>query len=232
MKKILSLCLLISSLSFAQEFNYTSYTSFLKKYVSNAGNVNYGSIKSNKAEMNAVVKDFQENLPKTNWSKDEKMAYFINLYNINTIKKVIDNYPTTSIKNIKNAWKDEFIIYGKQRLSLEQVEDKVLRKMNDPRIHFAINCASYSCPKLENEPFLPKSLNSQLDKATRDFINDDSKNTINANEVNVSQIFNWFASDFTDKNTTVIDYLNTYSKTKIDATANLKFMEYKWDLNK
>lgn len=232
MKKILSLCLLISSFTFAQEFNYTSYTAFLKKYVSSAGNVNYASIKSNKSEMNAVVKDFQENLPKTNWSKDEKMAYFINLYNINTIKKVTDNYPTASITNIKNAWKDEFIIYGKQRLSLETIEHKVLRKMNDPRIHFAINCASYSCPKLENEPFLPQTLNSQLDKATRDFINDSSKNTISSDAIKISQIFNWFVTDFTDKNTTVIDYLNKYSKTKIDASATIKFVDYNWSLNK
>lgn len=232
MKKLILLLLVYSSFTFAQEFNYSGYTSFLKKHVSAAGNVNYNAIKANPSEMNGVVKDFQNNLPKTNWSKDEKMAYFINLYNINTIKKIIDNYPTSSIVNIKNAWKDEFIIYGKQKLNLETIEHKVLRKMGDARIHFAINCASYSCPKLENEPFLPQTLNSQLDKATRDFINDGTKNTISSNEVKISELFKWFTSDFTTKKSNVIDYLNNYSKTKINADAKISYVPYNWDLNK
>ncbi|NJM80376.1 MAG: DUF547 domain-containing protein [Flavobacterium sp.] len=84
-------------------------------------------------------------------------------------KKVIDNYPTKSIKNISNAWDDKFINLGNKKISLSHIEHNILRKMNEPRIHFAINCASYSCPDLLNTPYLPNTIDAQLEKVTKDF---------------------------------------------------------------
>lgn len=103
MKKLFIL-LLLSATSFAQNFDYKSYNQFLGKYVSDKGNVNYDKIKTNKSELDAIIKQFEKTQPNDQWSQNEKIAYYINVYNVFTIKVVIDNYPTKSIKDINNAW--------------------------------------------------------------------------------------------------------------------------------
>ena len=231
MKKIIIL-LLISVTSFAQNFDYKNYNQFLGKYVSDKGNVNYDKIKTNKTELDLVIKQFEKLQPSEKWTKNEKLAYYINAYNVYTLKVVIDYYPTKSIKDIDNAWDKKIVQSGKSKISLSDVEHKILRKMNEPRIHFAINCASFSCPNLLNEAYLPETLNKQLETVTKSFINDKTKNTITANEVKISEIFNWFGGDFKTKKTSLIDFLNNYSTIKIDKKAKIKFLDYNWSLNK
>lgn len=225
------LVFLISALSFAQQFDYKNYNQFLVKYVSEKGNVQYDKIKSQATELNSILKQFEKTQPTDQWTKNEKLAYYINAYNVYTIKIVIDNYPTKSIKNIANAWDKKFIPSNKDKISLGDIEHKILRKMNEPRIHFAINCASVSCPNLLNKAYLPETIDSQLDAVTRAFINDKTKNTITANEVKISDIFNWFSADFKTKNTSVIDFISTYSTVKINKKAKVKYATYNWNLN-
>lgn len=231
MKKII-LLLLISVTSFAQNFDYKSYNQFLSKYVSNKGNVNYDKIKTNKTELDAIIAKFDKMQPTDQWSKNEKLAYYINIYNAYTLKVVIDNYPTKSIKDIDNVWDKKSITSGKTKISLSDVEHKILRKMNEARIHFAINCASFSCPNLLNEAYLPEIVDKQLEKAAKSFINDTTKNTITASEIKISEIFNWFSGDFKTKNTSIIDFINKYSIVKIDRKAKVKYLDYNWSLNK
>ncbi len=231
MNKLFLFILLISVSTFGQGFDYKDYASFLKKYVSEKGNVNYDKIKASKAELDVLIAQFEKIQPAESWSKNDKMAYYINLYNVNTIKVVIDNYPTKSIKNINGAWDKKFISLGKSKMSLGDVEHKILRKMGDPRIHFAINCASFSCPDLKNDVFLPSTLDKQLESATKYFINDSSKNSITENEIKISEIFNWYLDDFKSFGS-IVDYLNKYSNVKIDKKAKTKYMTYNWNLNK
>ena len=231
MKKII-LCLFLFTINgFSQNFNYRNYSLFLSKYVSNTGNVNYDKIKANKPKLDAIIAQFDKIQPTDKWLKNEKMAYYINAYNIYTIKVIIDNYPTKNIKDINGAWSKKIVTSGKSMISLKDVENKILRKMDDPRIHFAINCASYSCPNLANIAYVPATLEKQLEKATKSFINDKSKNAITENEINISKIFDWFEKDFKTSGT-LIDFLNKYSKVKIDPKAKIKFLEYDWALNK
>ena len=104
--------------------------------------------------------------------------------------------------------------------------------MNDARIHFAINCASISCPKLLNEAYTAGKINEQLDKVTREFINSD-KNDISATNAKVSSIFDWYKKDFiTTETPTIIDYINKYSTTKIKAGTPVTYKDYNWSLNK
>jgi len=230
MKKIVLLVFLSVS-SFAQNFDYKTYNEFLGNYVSGKGNVNYDKIKTNKSELDVVIKQFEKNQPNNQWSREEKLAYYINAYNIYTLKIVTDNYPLKSIKDITNVWDKEFIKSGKEKISLGDIEHKILRKMNEPRIHFAINCASFSCPNLLNEAYLPETLDKQLAKVTKSFINDKTKNTITASEIEISEIFNWFGGDFKTKKTSVIDFINKYSTVKIDKKAKIKYLNYSWSLN-
>jgi hypothetical protein len=231
MKKLIALLLLVSVTMYAQDFDYKNYNTFLKKYVSDKGNVNYDKIKANKAELDALVSQFDKIQPSDKWTKNQKLAHYINVYNLYTLKVVVDNYPTKSIKDIPNAWDKKFITSGKSTISLSDVEHKILRKMNEPRIHFAINCASFSCPNLLNEAFAPETMDKQLEMVTKSFVNDKTKNTITEKEIKISEIFNWFSGDFKSSGA-VIGFLNKYSGIKIDKNAKVKYLTYNWSLNK
>jgi hypothetical protein len=102
--------------------------------------------------------------------------------------------------------------------------------MDEPRIHFGINCASFSCPPLLNEAFSAAEVDSQLDKVAISFINDPKRNSISKMNIEISEIFNWFAKDF-KKDGSLFDFLNKYSKVQIDPKARKKFMNYNWALN-
>ena len=102
--------------------------------------------------------------------------------------------------------------------------------MNEPRIHFAIVCASVSCPKLQNEAFGASNLEEQLSKATKEFLADTSKNQFSEDDIKISKIFKWFKKDF-EVNGSLIDFINAYSSIKISASARKSYNDYNWDLN-
>jgi hypothetical protein len=169
-------------------------------------------------------------VPSENWSKQEKLAYFINVYNANTIKLIIDNYPTKSIKDISSPWSKNRIKIGDEDFSLSDIEHEVLRKMDEPRIHFAINCASVSCPKLLNSAYTSENVAQLLDKATKSFIANSKKNIISEHRLQLSKIFQWYKGDFTN-NGSLIDFINQYSKVKIQKNATISYLDYDWNLN-
>jgi hypothetical protein len=211
------------------------WNTFLKKYVTSDGHVNYQAIIKNKTELNKYMTLLKNSHPNDKWTENERKAYWINAYNAFTIKLIIDNYPIKSIKDIsgalKSPWDINFITIENQIYSLADIEHKILRKeFNDPRIHFAINCASVSCPRLLNEAFLAENLDQQLNKTAEGFVNDSSRNKISAGSAEVSSIFNWFSEDFTKKGT-IVDFLNLYSKIKIKAKTKVKYLDYNWNLN-
>jgi len=120
---------------------------------------------------------------------------------------------------------------GNKTLSLGGIENGILRKMDEPRIHFAINCASFSCPKLLNEAYVASKINQQLEKVTKDFINGD-KNEITKNNPKLSSIFKWYKKDFKVKGEKdVIGYVNQYAKVKINPETSIAYLEYNWSLN-
>ena len=155
----------------------------------------------------------------------------LNLYNAYTVDLILNNYPVESIKDIDGAWTRSIVSIGNKKLALGGIENGVLRKMNEPRIHFAINCASMSCPKLLDEAYTAGKINEQLDRATKEFINSD-KNEIGTNSVKLSSVFDWYKKDFiTTETPTIIDYVNQFSTTKINAGANVSYKDYDWSLN-
>ena len=127
---------------------YKKLDALLSKYVTYSGHVNYASIKSNKSELNAIIKEFESNYPDGDFSYTQKLSYWINAYNVYTIKLIVDNYPTTSITKITaKPWDKKFIKLGGTTYSLNNLEKDIIRKnYNEPRIHFALNCGATSCP--------------------------------------------------------------------------------------
>lgn len=212
-------------------FNHDSFDTILKNNVSAQGNVNYAGIKSKWSALRAYIKLLGENTPTDNWSKEEKLSYWMNAYNAMTIDLILRNYPVSSIKDIKKPWEQRFWKLGDKWYNLDEIEHQILRKMGDARIHFGINCASFSCPPLLNEAFSANKVDSQLDKVARAFINDTKRNSITASRIEISKIFTWFKKDFT-QNGSVIDFLNRYSNTQINNNATVRSMDYDWNLNK
>jgi hypothetical protein len=214
----------------AVAINHSNWNTLLQKNVLKSGLVNYKGFKQDSNALSAYLKELSANVPNKSWSRNATLAYWINAYNAYTVKLIVYNYPTKSIKNLNDPWGKKFITLAGKNYSLEGIENEILRKMNEPRIHFAINCASISCPELLNEAYTEGKLEQQLKTVTRNFINDKTKNTITASKIKVSKIFDWFAVDFKSKGG-VIDYLNDYSTTKISSNAQVNFKEYDWNLN-
>jgi len=206
------------------------YGSLLKEFVNEKGGVDYRGIIKNRKRLNTYLETLSENLPKEDWTKQDKLAYWMNTYNAFTIKLIINNYPTKSIKDIKNAWDSRFFKLGEKWYSLSDIEHKILRKMNDPRIHFGINCASYSCPQLHNKAFTANNVNDELNHLAHQFINDKQHNTISEDSIQLSKIFQWYAKDFKTEGS-LIDYLNKYSDITIKPNAKKSFKKYDWSLN-
>ena len=157
-----------------------------------------------------------------------------------TIKLIIDHYPLESITDLhpaiyipglKSVWHEKFFTIGDQEFCLDRIEHEILRpEFEDARIHFAINCASMSCPVLRNVAYEPEDLDEALDEQAALFINDDERNKISRSGLEVSKIFSWFREDF-EREGDLIDYLNRYSDVKIDKDAKVRFLTYDWSLN-
>ena len=153
------------------------------------------------------------------------------------MKLIIDNYPLKSIKHIGegmpmigSSWDIKFFKIGGVDFDLNTIEHEILRKkFEEPRIHFAINCASISCPKLRNEAFESDRLNQQLEAQLKEFINNRDKNIINKAETKLSKIFSWFETDFT-KTTTVKSIIKQHHSA-FNEENEIQYLDYNWRLN-
>ncbi len=211
-------------------FNHNEWNTLLKKHVTNQGNVNYKGFKTERKALLNYIKNLSNNIPNNAWTKEEKLAYWMNAYNAMTIDLILRNYPVKSIKDIKDPWDQRYWKLGKKWINLNQIEHDILREMNDPRIHFGIVCASFSCPKLQNEAFTALQVDDQLTKATKEFLNDPSRNEISKNYYKISKIFQWFSKDF-KVDGGVLGFLNKYSDITISSEAKKSYKNYNWALN-
>ena len=189
---------------------HASWNVLLQKYVDDDGNVGYNSWKKNQNDLDKYIQLLENKPPASYWDKNDSLAYFINAYNAVTVKLILDNYPLKSIRDIKDPWDSKSLNLPNNTMTLNDIEHKVLRKMGDPRIHFAINCASTSCPQLSNEAFRASKVQKQLEEATALFINDTSKNEISEKNIGLSKIFLWFSKDFGGKKERILFILKGF----------------------
>ncbi|WP_430466814.1 DUF547 domain-containing protein [Winogradskyella ouciana] len=206
----------------------------LEKHVSDDGKINYSGFKKDHKDLLGYIRILQITYEKRNLVEErpqnELLAYWINAYNALTVDLILRNYPTESIKDIKDPWDQRLWQFGDKWYNLNDIEHEMLRKMDEPRIHFAIVCASVSCPKLQNEAFTASKLEEQLTNATNEFLADTSKNEISKDEIKLSKIFKWFKKDF-EQNGSLIDFLNQYTTVTISESAKKSYKDYNWDLN-
>ncbi len=229
-QRITPLFLLLSFVLWGQKNIHEQWTSALKKHVDLQGNVNYAKWKEDSTSLDQYISSLEENPPADYWSKNDSLAYFINAYNAVTVKLILDHYPLKSIRKLITPWRfKRFKLMG-QEVSLNHIEHDILRKMKEPRIHFAINCASASCPKLLNTAFYAHTMEAQLEAVTKDFINDEKRNSLTENELKISRIFQWFAGDFGSKKERHA-FIRKYAQQNIAKNAKVRFLDYDWALN-
>ena len=212
-----------------QDFGHSGFNSLLNKVVSSNGVVDYQLLQTSVSELNAYCKLLENNAPSGDWSKNERLAYWLNAYNAYTLKLIVDNYPLQSIMDLDGGkpWDKKWIKLDSKTLSLNDIEHEIIRPtFGDARIHFAVNCAAKSCPPLANFAFTGRNVNTKMEELTKKFINS-SANEITADRIVISKIFDWYAKDFGNR----IDFINKYSDIKIDPKAKVKFMDYDWRLN-
>ena len=226
--------------SSAKSISHELFEELLVANVTDKGNVNYQNFIKEKKKFIQYLDLLSDNAPSPKWSKNQKLAYWINAYNAFTIKLIIDNYPVKSITDlhppmsiglINGIWHKKFFRIGGQEMNLNAIEHQILRKdFEEPRIHFAIVCASKSCPKLLNHAFVADKIEEQLMQQAKAFLADDFRNKIKKEKIELSKIFSWFKGDFTKKSN-LITFLNQYSPTPIDKNASISYLDYDWSLN-
>ena len=211
----------------------------LKKHVDNTGFVNYRGMVRDSGELNRYLQLLENAHPNDKyWSRNEQMAYWINAYNAFTVQLIVRNYPLKSIKDIKSGlafvnsvWDIKFIRLQGFDYDLNNIEHNILRPVfKDARVHAAINCASYSCPRLLDEAFTAQNLESQLNAAMRGFVNDPLRNRIGPDKAEISEIFKWFKGDF-ERDGTLRDFLNRYLEVKLTKSTEISHIDYNWALN-
>lgn len=232
MKTFLSLIFLVLfSVTVSAQMSHDKWDGLLQTYVDEKGLVDYAGLKKAEGTLDAYLQQLQSEAPTDSWSREERMAYWINTYNAYTVKLILKHYPVSSIRDIHdgNPWDVEWIPVGSRKLSLNQIEHDILRRQFDePAIHFAVNCAARSCPPLHHRAWTADKLDTLFEQQARAFINDERFNRISSSEASVSRIFDWYAEDFGDLRA----YLKRYSRSGISEKAPITFQEYDWSLNR
>ena len=213
-----------------QKSKHNLWTCALQEHVDDDGNVNYKSWKKDTTYLDNYLQTLEENPPVEAWSKSDSLAYFINAYNAVTVKLILDKYPLKSIRNLVTPWRFKRFTLNGEKVSLNHIEHEILRKMNEPRIHFAINCASASCPKLINVAFESHTMEKQLEQVTRDFINDPKRNKLSEKKIEISRIFQWFSDDFGNKKERIA-FIRKYANQPFNENPKVSFLTYDWQLN-
>ena len=251
MNKILLFIFLILGSIKGNTVDHSLFNEILDEY-NYSGNVDYQGLKS-EPKLEEYLKILSGTIPEKLKDNDEKIAFWINVYNAFTIKAIVDNYPVESINDLHKGgrilghilsttiWDQDFIEINGQLYSLNDVEHEILRKeFTEPRIHFAIVCASISCPVLKNEAFTADKLDDQLQDQSLQFFKDVTKNKFDTENkmAYISKILDWFEEDFGNNDEEILLYVSNFTDKKIalDIRNNLDdwsidYLNYDWGLN-
>jgi hypothetical protein len=226
--------------------DHGAWHALLQKYVDTNGNVDYTGWQRSESDMRALdgyVNMLSHAGPGIRASRESQMAFWINAYNAVTVKGILREYPTSSIRNHTakvlgyNIWHDLLLSVGGKSYSLDQIEHKVLRPMGDPRVHFAIVCASHSCPRLLNEAYTTQKLEQQLVTNTRVFFANKENFRYSNGTFYLSSILQWFDTDFGSNQAaqlrTIAPYLpdRTSQQAAASGSGRVSYLDYDWSLN-
>ena len=253
------LSLLFSMPAQAADFDHSSWNGLLAENVSIAADASSSTVDYTQfSDDRAALKSYLDAMAKVSreefdaWPKPDQLAFLINAYNAWTVELILTRYPKlTSIKELgsltQSPWQKTFIPLLGETVSLDNIEHDMIRgsgRYNDPRIHFGVNCASIGCPALANEAFVGAKLDQQLDRMTKGFLSDRTRNRAEKGKLAVSSIFDWYGGDFEQgwRGAETLDdffllYADSLGLSAADKDAlgkgdmEITFLEYDWRLN-
>ena len=232
----------------SQTIDHSIWDQWLKTYIKPGDDginyVAYGEVSAaDKAKLTEYINDL-EATEIASYNSAEQQAYWINLYNALTIDVILQHYPTDSILDIdispgllsNGPWKKKLLTIDGQEVSLDDIEHRILRPIwQDPRIHYAVNCASIGCPNLSIDAFTAANTEDLLNQGAKAYINHERGVSVQGRDLVLSSIYDWFESDFGDNDEEVIDHLKQYAdaelKAKLEKIDEIDDYDYDWDLN-
>lgn len=241
----------VSAESFAAQADalHQNWTDILSRYVrpdsSGINLVDYASLKAHAADRAALADyiDGLADLPLSDLPADDQFAAWANLYNALTVQLIVDNYPVASIRDIKSGllsfgpWGRKLVEVESEMLTLDNIEHDILReRYDDPRVHYAVNCASMGCPNLQLEAWRGETLDDALNQAARDYINHPRGVSLRSDgKLEASNIFEWYKEDFGNSEAGVLEHMRKYASPETAAIlkedADIRKYVYDWDLN-
>lgn len=224
------------------------WDSFVRKYVvtgpDGINRVRYGQVSSRDRKSLAVYIAALQQTRISAFNRDEQRAYWINLYNALTVQVVLGHYPVKSIRDIDispgffavGPWRKKLARVEDEPVSLDDIEHRILRPIwRDPRLHYAVNCASIGCPNLQREAFTAQNTEALLDRGAREYVNHPRGARVENQRLYVSSIYEWFRQDFGGSDAGVIEHLRRYAepdlKRKLEAVSRIAGDQYDWSLN-
>ena len=231
-----------------QSVDQSDFNEFLFHYVKTSrkapGHVAYAEVSAEHRSLLARHLERQKAVPVSRLSRNEQLAYWINLYNALTVKLILDHYPVDSILEIKispgllgfGPWDAKIFEVEGESISLNDIEHRILRPIwRDPRVHYAINCASIGCPDLANVAYDAAHIDQMLNVAAIRFIGSDRGADLSDGRLVLSSIYDWFAEDFGGSEAAVLQHLTEYAltpkKQELKKAAGIDGYAYDWALN-
>lgn len=242
------------------DHEYAMFADVLAQHVKSP-RVDYAALKANRSVLDRVVTQFASPAAQgeRGWTSQQRMAFWINAYNAFTLRVIVDHYPIqsrwltlqprNSIRQIGGVWTDLTWPAAGRAVTLDDIEHRILRpEFKDPRIHFAINCASISCPPLAAQPYRARTLDDQLDDAARKYLASSEGLQMDGGTLRVSSLFKWFGEDFVadytrlalgerdGKARAILGMIAKYgppdaAQRAMTGGSAIRFLDYNWSLN-
>ena len=222
----------------AQTFDHSSFDQLLRKHVTRDGWVNYKGLQREARQLDAYLNALDK-ADVSALSRDEQLAFWINAYNAATLRLILDHYPLKSIMDIPEAerWKARRWHLGGKVYTLDEIENKQIRPVfNEPRIHFAVNCASIGCPPLRKEAYTGAKLDKQLTEQAKLVHNDKRFVQVSGDRIMLSKLYEWYGKDFEKDGKPAVAYAGYYNaaiarRLKGGKSPKIEWLDYDWTLN-
>jgi len=244
------ICIVFCASAFAFDHSHSVWDGLLKKNVmvlagGKASQLRYAAMAQERGALDRYLQEISSVTESefSRWTREQQMAFLVNAYNAFMVEKVLSRYP--DIKSIwdfgklfGNPFKDRFFVLLNKSFSLDEIEHEILRKRyRDPRVHYALNCASVGCPMLREEAYVGERLEAQLDEQARRFLSDRSRNRIREGRLEVSRIFDWFQEDFAPLQEYFARHAPLLTRDPVlerqiaQGSVPVSFLDYDWTLN-
>ena len=241
-----ALALAFTASAAAQDDPHAAFDAFLSDYVTEADGmtlVRYDAVTGEDAAALKAYIETLEAIAPSRLSEDEQLAYYFNLYNAAIIDVVLDNRPIDSIKEVgggvfnRGPWKDEVVTVEGEALSFDDIEHGIVRaRFDEPRVHYAFNCASIGCPDIKPSAWRAETLDADLDAAARAYVAHPRGVRVDERgRVTASSIYKWFQEDFGGSEAGVLEHVAAHAtgekKTALEAASRIRRYDYDWSLN-